>query len=349
MKNLPKIAIAISVLVCSAYAIPSIASEFAGAYFGADLGIGRDKLSGPVSAPDKDAFAGGVVAGYNWDVSNSGLLLGLDAFYDQTKSKRRTNSANTSINFGDKTYGIDGKIGLAMDKWLPYIKLGYGRIKGTNDASGYSENGPHYGLGAEYKIADHWSVGGELTRLEGRHGSNSTKLTNDSLLFTLNYYFDSKKPVAAAPIPAAQPTPAPVVTAPPPPPKPEPRIERVTLSATELFAFDRAELAQSQPKLDEIAQSMVNNKQIERITVTGYTDRLGSHKHNQKLSLRRAEAVKAYLVGRGVEASRINVVGKGPADPVVQCNEKKRSALIKCLEPNRRIEVEQFTYEKRIN
>lgn len=355
MNNLSKIAFAISVLGCSAYAIPTLASDFEGAYVGAGLGIGRDKASGSVSTPNKSAVAGGLEGGYNWDINN-GLLLGLDGFYDQTKSKKRIDSTGSPLDFGDKMYGVDGKIGYAIDKWLPYFKLGYGRIKGTKDASDYSKNGPHIGLGAEYKVADNWSVGGELSRLTGKKDSNGIKLTNNSLLISLKYYFASKLPVAAAPVIAAPlvaapvytpPAPAPVVAA-PPPLKPEPKTERITLSATELFAFDKAELTQPQPKLDEIAQALVNNMQIEKVTVTGYTDRLGSDKYNLNLSMRRAEAAKAYLVGKGVAESRITAEGKGAADPVVQCKGNKRSELIKCLEPNRRIVVEQFTFEKRI-
>ena len=126
------------------------------------------------------------------------------------------------------------------------------------------------------------------------------------------------------------------------------RIERMTLSATELFEFDKATLRLPQPKLDEIADVMQRNAQIERITVTGYTDRIGSDEYNLKLSMQRANAVKSYLVSKGVAAHRIAAVGKGEAEPVVNCDDKDRGALIRCLEPNRRVVVEQITVEKRV-
>src|SRR5215831_18825645 len=59
-----------------------------------------------------------------------------------------------------------------------------------------------------------------------------------------------------------------------PPPKPAPRRERYTLSAEELFAFDRDELRMPQPRLDEIAAALLANPQIKKVTVGGYTDRL---------------------------------------------------------------------------
>jgi OOP family OmpA-OmpF porin len=147
-------------------------------------------------------------------------------------------------------------------------------------------------------------------------------------------------PVAEAPAPAPEPV------APPPPPA---RFEKVTLSSTELFGFDSATLNMPQPKLDEIAAALQADPSITDVDITGYTDRLGSKKYNHKLSERRANAVRDYLVSKGVDSGRLKAYGKGEQNPVVtDCHQKKRSALIECLAPNRRVEVEQITVERRV-
>ena len=84
---------------------------------------------------------------------------------------------------------------------------------------------------------------------------------------------------------------------------------------------------------------------IRFININGYADRIGSLQYNQKLSERRADAVKAYLVRQGADGGKIETMGYGKQYvgsmlPVVQCDQKNRKALIACLAPNRRAEIE---------
>jgi OmpA-OmpF porin, OOP family len=81
------------------------------------------------------------------------------------------------------------------------------------------------------------------------------------------------------------------------------------------------------------------------VEVRGYTDRLGGDAYNINLSQRRAEAVKAVLVEQGVPAEKIRAVGLGSQDPIVQCSDPDRGALIRCLQPNRRVEIVTYVGE----
>ena len=89
-----------------------------------------------------------------------------------------------------------------------------------------------------------------------------------------------------------------------------------------------------------MAAKIKANADIELVMVTGHTDRLGSDAYNQKLSERRANQVKAYFVSQGVDAGRLQAVGKGESEPVVACEGVKGSKkLIECLQPNRRVVI----------
>jgi OOP family OmpA-OmpF porin len=82
---------------------------------------------------------------------------------------------------------------------------------------------------------------------------------------------------------------------------------------------------------------------LETVIVIGHTDRIGGDAYNQRLSERRAAAVKNYLVDQGIDASRIFTEGKGRVQPVTgtQCNNvTPRQALINCLQPDRRVDIE---------
>jgi OOP family OmpA-OmpF porin len=154
----------------------------------------------------------------------------------------------------------------------------------------------------------------------------------------------------AAPRPRAEVAPPPpkaevAPVAPPPPPKPAPlKPVPLTLAAGELFAFDRAMLtAAGRAKLEKEVVDRVKEdySDIRVININGHSDRLGGTQYNQRLSERRAEAVRNYLVSRGFDGSKIETYGYGKTMPVKSCpDQKKRKAVIECLTPNRRVEVE---------
>ena len=171
--------------------------------------------------------------------------------------------------------------------------------------------------------------------------------------------------VAPAPAPMPAPTPAPVYVAPPPvvvapppvvvappapPPAPAPvpapvERRRVSFTAESLFAFDKAVIKpEGKAALDRFANEL-RGTQFTRIGVEGHADRLGSNSYNQRLSTKRAEAVKTYLISAGgVDASKISAVGKGETMPVTKpgdCRGNTRTkALVACLQPDRRVDVE---------
>jgi OmpA-OmpF porin, OOP family len=136
---------------------------------------------------------------------------------------------------------------------------------------------------------------------------------------------------------------APTPPAPPPAPAPVISSQKVTFSADTLFDFDKAVLKpEGKAKLDDLA-TQLEGTDLEVVVATGYTDRIGSDTYNDRLSLRRAQSVKAYLVSKGIPANKIYTEGKGKRNPVKadsECRQKNRKALIECLTPNRRVEVE---------
>jgi len=138
-----------------------------------------------------------------------------------------------------------------------------------------------------------------------------------------------------------------VAEAPPPEVKkmPEPREEHLTLSdaGEALFAFDKAQLSpKTQSRLDELVSHMRTYQQVDRVVITGHTDRLGSDAYNMRLSQRRAEAVQRYLLDRqAVDASRVEVVARGESEPVVACEGiRGKQKLVACLAPNRRVVID---------
>jgi OOP family OmpA-OmpF porin len=136
-------------------------------------------------------------------------------------------------------------------------------------------------------------------------------------------------PVAAAPM--VTPPPAPVA---PPPPPPTVAASKVTFAADAFFDFDKSVLKpEGRAKLDDLV-SKIRDVNLEVIIAVGHTDSVGTDAYNQRLSVRRAEAVKAYLVTKGIERNRVYTEGKGEKQPVAD----NRTAAGRAK--NRRVEIE---------
>lgn len=147
------------------------------------------------------------------------------------------------------------------------------------------------------------------------------------------------------PAPVAKTQPAPQQPAPQPAPKPAPKPKMITLNQTASgkasMGFDKYAVTPAQEKLLDSQLKGIRNAQVKSINVTGYTDRIGPHAYNMKLSQKRADAVANYIKGHfNVASDKIHAVGLGPADPVVQCKGVRGAALIRCLAPNRRVTVQ---------
>ena len=125
-----------------------------------------------------------------------------------------------------------------------------------------------------------------------------------------------------------------------------PQVERINLSADALFRFNQSDAADMLPEgkatLDRLAENLVSRQaHIDSIALTGHTDRLGSEQYNYNLGLQRAQTVKNYLQGKGVQAP-ISVASAGESQPVTTaCTGTRATAALKaCLQPDRRVTVD---------
>ena len=220
----------------------------------------------------------------------------------------------------------------------------------TNPNPSKKDTNYKVGLGLQYAVTESLAVRAEAERYR-IDDAVGNKGDIDLFSVGLVYRFGGKTPapapraaeperVAAAPVAVVTPPlPQPAVVIPPPVPR------KVTFSADSLFDFDKAAMKPAgKPNLDKFAADL-RGTNYDVITVTGHTDRIGSHAYNMKLSTRRAEAVQTYLVeSAGIPANKITAKGVDGADPVTKAGEckgkKATKELIACLQPDRRVEVE---------
>jgi OOP family OmpA-OmpF porin len=184
------------------------------------------------------------------------------------------------------------------------------------------------------------------------YGNNIVTSSTTGLCWRTSDWTPARSVEPCDPVARKAEVPAPSVAAViPPPRKPVPApvapvralSQSITFSADALFAFDKSVLKpEGRAALDDFAFQL-GGMQYEAIFVTGHTDRFGGNDYNQRLSERRANAVRDYLASKGIPANRINADGKGETQPVTKpgdCNGAKSVKVIACLQPDRRVHVE---------
>ena len=230
-------------------------------------------------------------------------------------------------------------------KWAATVGYAYEKYDYTDgQMAGYQSYYPYF----QYIPGNNNALSSNASWYTGAYGNPSYK--NNIFWMTVTYKFDTPLPppakmmaAAAPPAPAARPAPPPPPPpAPAPAPAPAPQVQKITLDSKVLFDFDKAVLKpEGMAAIDsQVVGKLAQVQKLEVVLVTGHTDRLGSDAYNQKLSERRADAVRNYLVSKGVAKDKIETIGMGEKQPVVQCDQKDLKALIACLQPNRRVEVE---------
>lgn len=215
---------------------------------------------------------------------------------------------------------------------------GTGAVTVTNPSPSERDTNVKFGLGVQYALTEAFVLRAEVERYR-IDDAVGNKGDIDLVSAGLIYRFGAKaqppqREIAPEPVAVVQPE---IVTPPAP--------RNVVFSTDSLFDFGKATVKPAgKQDLDRFAADL-RGADFDVITVTGHTDRIGSHTSNMKLSARRAEAVKAYLVeSAGIPADQIVTRGVDGAEPVTQPGDcegtKATKALIDCLQPDRRVEVE---------
>lgn len=197
-----------------------------------------------------------------------------------------------------------------------------------------SKVGPKLGLGLEYKFTESLSLRGEYERYRVNDAIGNR---GDIDLATLGLVGKFGRPAAAAMVytpPPAEPVAPMVAEMPQPPVAPQPTSEKVSFAAEALFDFDKSIVKPAgKAALDDLLMRLQGMNTEVMVTV-GHTDSIGSDAYNQKLSQRRAQAVKAYIVATGIDASRVYTEGKGESQPLADNTTEEGRAK------NRRVTVE---------
>ncbi|GAC1328184.1 MAG: porin OmpA [Collimonas sp.] len=366
--NLTKTSGAFSLFVLAAISSPFAMADDAGWYAGANVGESKAKIDdkGIANNLQGAGFTMNSITNDNRDTGykifggyqiNKNLALE-GGYFDLGKfGFSATTQPPGTLNGNIKIRGLNldlvgilpitekfsafGRIGMNYAEARDSFS-GTGLVRVSNPSPSKRDLNYKVGLGLQYDVTESLALRAEAERYRI---NDAVGHRGDIDLFSVGliYRFGERTPPARAAAPeyvAATPAPEPVAVTPPPPPK-----KTVTFSADSLFDFGKANITPAGAQtLDKFAADL-KGTDFDVITVTGHTDRIGSHRYNMALSTHRAEAVKTHLVETaGIPAAKIEAKGVDGADPVTkpgECKGQKVSkALIACLQPDRRVDVE---------
>ncbi|MFP1874400.1 porin OmpA [Lonsdalea quercina] len=330
------VAVALAGLASVAQAAPNDNTWYAGAKLGwsqfHDTGLYGNGYQ-TTNSPHENQLGAGAFGGYQ-----ANRYLGFELGYDWLGRMKYT--GENRGNFKAQGVQLAAKLSYPIvDDLDVYTRLGgfFWRADSHDDVTGRGGNdtgiSPMGAVGLEYAVTKNWA-----TRLDyqwvsniGDAGTVGGRPDNGMLSVGVSYRFGQETP---APVVAPTPAPAPVV-----------QTKRFTLKSDVLFTFNKAELRpEGQSSLDQLyTQLSTMDPKDGSVVVLGFTDRLGSEQYNEGLSTRRAQSVVDYLVAKGIPADKISARGLGESNPVTgsTCDSVKgRKALIDCLAPDRRVEIE---------
>ncbi|MHB8920616.1 MAG: outer membrane beta-barrel protein [Halothiobacillus sp.] len=237
-------------------------------------------------------------------------------------------------------FSLFGRVGVNYAKAQDNF-VGTGAVQVVNSNPSARDTNYKFGVGAQYALTESLDVRAEIERYrinDAVGNKGDIDLISAGIVYRFGQKAPQPAPRAAAPEAVATiSSPAPVVVRHAP--------QKVTLSADSLFDFNKSTVKPAGKRaLDQLASDL-SGTDYDVITVIGHTDRIGSHAYNLKLSTSRAEAVKSYLIASGkIPANKISAKGVDGADPVTKPGDclgtKATKALIRCLQPDRRVEVD---------